>query len=164
MGHIFFIEVPQTRPAFLSGQFSFSILFLLVPMTLYPSHAGSEHLCLWLEIFLFIQPMPPHPLGQLWFHIIQGTSLLILCAPSATPNESWHLPRFTDICRTTCVPPSLSATWGQGLSFIHRYIWGPRKASEILKGIQTLAELKWKVANPLSVFYFHNKGKPVYLK
>lgn len=34
------------------------------------------------------QPMPPPPLGQLWLHTDQGTSLLICSAPNATCTES----------------------------------------------------------------------------
>ena len=80
------------------------------------------------------------------------------------PPPSLALALLTDIhSRSLVFHWNQSATWGQGLLFI-LHLQLPGEVSEILTGIQTLAELKGQVANPLSTVYFHNKGNQIYLK
>lgn len=130
VGHKFLIKVPQTRPAFLSD---------LVSLPYPPPPAGDPiSIRCWLRIYdwkcpsPFTQPMHPHSLGQLWFHINQGGCLPILYVPSAT---LWvlALATFLTFAEPLVFLPSPSVNWGLGRSFAHFTTLGPRKASEILR-------------------------------
>lgn len=138
---------------------SFSMPLWLEALTPYSMLALSSA-CEWK----YLQSTPLHPSGQFWFHTDQRTSLPILCAPSCSPYwvltlaaSHWHSQNHS------CFSWVEVLLEGRGWGLFTCASPVARKASDVLTGIWKLAELKWKVVNPLTVFYFHNKGEPVYL-
>jgi hypothetical protein len=111
-------------------------------------------------------PLPqPHVLWDVAAGpIIQRSFLPMLSVPNVTSFESWHLQHFPNNHRTTCDPPQAECFSQTGPElYLLLLFQGPSKVSGKQTGPQTLDEL-WKMANSLSIFYFHTKGELVYLK
>lgn len=163
VGHKFLIKGRQTRPAFLSGLVS-----------LPPPPGPCDPISIWCWLWASAYDWNYFPcLPSLCLLTLQDnfsfTSTRGLPYPlSMLPVQlEWVLPLATFHCHLQnhlCSSRVWVLTEGWGWVSFTFTTPGPRKASEILKGVQTPAELKWKVTNPWSTFYFLNKGEPVCLK